>query len=248
MAKSDRVVFIAAGGLDPSAGAGLAADITAGLRNGARCLPVATALTVQDYAAAYAAYPVAPDIIAEQLEALWMYFRSEVIKIGLAGSVDNAKALADFVHAHDLKLVLDPVTVSSSGFVLAGEDTAEAIKNLLIPAAFLVTPNALEAEILAEMIIRTPEQAKAAARVIHNLGAKNVWITGGHLETPGRIIDTLYNGEVFEVMISERVAGFARGTGCAAASAVAAALARGESLPAAVAAARDYAASIIGGN
>lgn len=247
LAKHDKPVFIAAGGLDPSAGAGLAADITAGLRNGATCLPVATSLTVQDYRAAYASYAVDTEIIKEQLETLWEYYQPAILKVGLAGSPENAAVIADFVERHGVKLVLDPVTVSSSGFALAGEETEAAIRDLLVPAAYLVTPNAREAGLLAEMDIQTPEQAKSAAIVICDLGADNVWITGGHLDTPGRIIDTLYNGDVFEVFKSGRQEGGARGTGCAAASAAAARLALGEDVSTSVAAARDYAANIIGG-
>lgn len=247
MARSNEPVFIAAGGLDPSGGAGLVADITAGIVNGARCLPVALALTVQDYETAYASYPVAPEIVKEQLEALWEYFEPSVIKTGLVSSVENARVIADFVTAHGMKLVLDPVTVSSSGFALAGEATESAVTELLIPVAFLITPNAMEAERLSELAITTPEQAKSAAIVISGLGAKNVWITGGHLQTPGRIIDTLYNGDSFEVMKSKRLPGSARGTGCAAASTAAARLAQGDDVKASVEAARVYAAAIIGG-
>lgn len=247
MAKQAAPVFIAAGGLDPSGGAGLAVDITAGIKNGARCLPVALALTVQDYETAYASYPVAPEIVAEQLNALWEFYEPEIIKTGLIGSAENAEVLADFVRTHDLKLILDPVTVSSSGFALAGQDVEAAISERLIPESYLVSPNILEAERLAELCITTLEQAKAAAKVISRRGPRYVWITGGHLDTPGRIIDTLYNGEEFEILVSSRVQGTVRGTGCAAASAVAAALARGADTAAAVASARDYVAGIIRG-
>jgi hydroxymethylpyrimidine kinase/phosphomethylpyrimidine kinase len=210
-------------------------------------LPVATALTVQDYDAAYASYPVSSEIIAAQLEVLWAYYHPDLIKVGLVGSAETANVIADFTLRHGLRMVLDPVTASSSGLALTDDEAEAAIRILLVPNAFLLTPNADEAAELANMEVKTPEQAESAARVICGFGARNVWVTGGHLDTPGRIVDTLYNGSEIRAMVSERVSGSARGTGCAAASAAAARLARGDDIETAVENARKYTAGIIGG-
>ena len=237
--------FIAAGGLDPSAGAGLAADLAAAWALGVVALPIATALTVQNSHRAAASYPVDPAVVTEQLEAVYEDFQPALLKTGLVGSAVIATELAEFARSRNLRLVVDPVMRASSGLALVDGEAQAAIKRSLAPAAFVLTPNIKEAAALTDLDIESPADAAEAARQLHEAGAANVLVTGGHLGTGDEIIDTLYNKNGVTTFKAPRLPGNVRGTGCALASAVAARLTIGDDTTAAIIAARAYVARVI---
>lgn len=237
--------FIAAGGLDPSAGAGLAADLAAATAFGVIALPVATSLTAQSSIGAIASHPVDPTIIVEQLNALYDDFRPGVLKVGLAGSAPVAGLLADFARAHGMTLVVDPVLRASSGLALVDEKTQTVIRDKLAPAAFLLTPNTVEATALTGIEIATVDDAVRAARRLHEAGGANILVTGGDLATGDEVIDTLYNENGVAIFTAPRLNGNVRGTGCSLAAAAAARLALGDGVEQAIKAARAYVAQVI---
>jgi hydroxymethylpyrimidine kinase/phosphomethylpyrimidine kinase len=236
-----------AGGLDPSAGAGLAADLAAAAAFGVIGLPVATSLTAQSSLGAIASYPVEPAIIAEQLEGLYADFRPSVIKIGLAGSAAIGNTLADFAQANKITVVVDPVLRASSGLELADQATQAVIRDRLAPAAWLLTPNSTEAASLTGLPVETTGDAVQAARRLFEAGAANVLVTGGHLPTGHEVIDTLYNENGVTTFKAPRLTGNVRGTGCSLAAAAAARLALGDDIEQAISAAREYVAGMISG-
>jgi len=229
-------LVIVAGGLDPSGGAGLAVDIGAVHASGAIALPIATCLTAQSAATAYAVYPVDPEIVGLQLEALFKDSRPSIIKTGLIQSSAMAKLLVEFTRQHNLKLIADPVIKSTSGLLMAGEGAPEFMSNILVPAAYLVTPNAKEAEILTGLKVNDAAGAKSAAKKLVESGAANALVTGGHINSDGDIsADYLYNGFDFvEFKAKRESGGETRGTGCMLASAIAGRLAGGEDLEEAI--------------
>ncbi len=237
--------FIAAGGLDPSAGAGLAADLAAAWSFGVIALPIATALTVQNSQQARASYPVNVAVVREQLETVYEDFQPSILKTGLVGSALLAVALAEFASSRGLRLVVDPVLRASSGLDLADQAALAAIKTTLVPNAFVLTPNAMEAASLTGLTVTSLAEAAAAARQLYQTGVSNVLITGGHLTTGDEVIDTLYNENGVSTFKSPRSCGNVRGTGCALASAVAARLALGDDVTVAIIAARAYVARVI---
>ncbi len=240
--------IIVAGGLDPSGGAGLAADILAVHAAGVIALPVATALTVQDSSTVYTSYPVDASIVEEQLAALMNDFRPEYLKMGQAGSADIAAMVAEFIGGYGLKLVLDPVMTSSSGRPLIDNITKKALAEVLLPKAFLVTPNAIEAEILTGIRVGGEADAKEAAGRLVEMGSANALVKGGHIigESEDCSVDYLYNGDEFVRLEAARVGrGETRGTGCHLAAAITAYMAKDFELAKAVAEAKRYVTDVI---
>ncbi len=229
-------LVLLAGGLDPSGGAGLAADIEAVLALGARPQPVATALTVQGPAGALLFEQVAARLVAAQVEGLFRGrgARPSAVKTGMLGSGAVAAALARLCADGPLRglpLVVDPVLAASSGLPLLRDPRGRGAKALLSPLlarATLVTPNRPELAALsgvAEVELSRDEAAVEAARA---LGSEAVLVKGGHRR--GAPLDLLVTAREVVRFEGRRRPGTARGTGCRLGSAIAALLARGETL------------------
>ena len=228
-----RVLVVA--GLDPSAGAGLAADLEALQAVGARGWPVAAALTAQGPAGVKGWSPVPADLLLAQVDALLEGGgeRPRCVKTGMLGTAGLAAALCDRLTAPDLAkvpLVLDPVLLSSSGTLLLdaeGATPAEALEPLLARAR-LATPNLPELAALTGLDVSSDAAAVKAARA---LPARAVLVKGGHRE--GAPVDLLVEARRVTRLEGRRRPGAARGTGCRLASALAGLLAQGASLEAA---------------
>jgi len=137
------------------------------------------------------------------------------------------------------KVVVDPVMISKSGASLLRKDVQEALIKKLIPLAWVVTPNLMEASALTGLKINSLQGMKKAAHLIYKLGARHVVVKGGHLK--GMAIDLLYDGRNFKEMEGPRIdTKNTHGTGCTFASAIATLLARGDSLPEAVRKAKTF--------
>ncbi|MFH1737335.1 MAG: bifunctional hydroxymethylpyrimidine kinase/phosphomethylpyrimidine kinase [Actinomycetota bacterium] len=234
------VSMILAGGLDPSAGAGLAADLAAANEFGVVGLPIATALTIQDSQRCYNMIPVEPGTITAQLETVYTDARPRVIKIGLLGSAANASALADFLEKKSLAAIIDPVIAPSAGERFADGATIEILKQRLLALSLLVTPNIAEASEIDGKRIATLKDAEQAADRLRARGAEYVLIKG----IPGRkslITDVLVGPEGKILFSGQQRSGGVRGTGCSLAAAAAACLALGYDMAKAVREAVDYA-------
>jgi hydroxymethylpyrimidine/phosphomethylpyrimidine kinase len=228
-----RVLVVA--GLDPSGGAGLVADLEALAAAGARGWAVAAALTAQGPRGARGFEPVSEAMLLAQLEALLDGpERPRAVKTGMIGSGALARALANRLAAPPLRripLVVDPVLAASSGASLfdeGGVSPGEALLPLLVRAR-LATPNLPELALLTGDDVSTDEAAVRAAR---RLPSRAVLVKGGHRE--GAPVDLLVEGRRVTRLAGRRRLGSARGTGCRLASAIAAGLAAGAPLEAAV--------------
>ena len=139
-----------------------------------------------------------------------------------------------------IPLVVDPVMVAKGGTSLLEDSAVAAIRELLVPMAAVVTPNVPEAEVLTGRKIVDVEGQKAAADALLGLGAEAVLLKGGHL-SGDMIFDVLATREAMQIFSSPRIeTRHTHGTGCTLASAIAALIAQGADVTAAVAAARDY--------
>jgi hydroxymethylpyrimidine/phosphomethylpyrimidine kinase len=242
-------------GSDSSGGAGIQADLKTFAAFGLYGVSAITAVTAQSTKGIEATLALPADLVTAQIEAVAGDLAIHATKIGMLANAAIVEAVAAAIAELDLPLVvLDPVLVSSSGERLLDEDGVRALCAELLPRARVVTPNIAEAEALGGRLIRSMDDAREAARRIHEMGPTAVIITGGHgwdeatgLAAAGvRIVDLLFDGDVFREFLVPRVdSRQTHGTGCTYASAVAAGLALGEALPEAAARAQQYVAGAI---
>ena len=236
---------------DPTGGAGLQADLQVFRSLGVHGAGVVSALTVQDTAKVHSVLPVFPSVVLDQLRTLLADVVPHAVKIGALVSDDVVRnvLLALGGLGEGVPIVIDPILFSSSGAPLL-ERRAWASLSALIDRCALVTPNLPEAEALTGRDVSTRAGTEQAARsFLCDLGARAVLVKGGHRE--GALADLLATrdedaGVSFTWLEGERIdRGTVHGTGCALSSAVAAGLARGDSLEAAVARARRFVATAI---
>jgi len=243
-------------GSDSSAGAGIQADLKTFAAHGVFGVSAITAVTAQNTTGIIAAAALAADLVTGQIEAVVSDLGVHAAKTGMLANAAIVEAVA--AAAEDLEipfLVVDPVIVATSGDPLLDDEGLLAMKKELMSRAHVVTPNIPEAEVLSGVSIRNEQDRREAARRIFALGPVYVVITGGHAPTSwdpasagpsDRIVDLVYDGEVFTDYAAERVAGrHTHGTGCAFSAALAAQLALGRSLHDAIPLAQEYVAGAI---
>ncbi len=235
-----RVLIVA--GSDSGGGAGIQADIKAVTMMGGFAMTAVTAVTVQNTLGVTGIHEIPPQIVRDQMKAVLSDIGADAVKTGMLHSVEIIEGAAAEIEAGaaEAALVVDPVMIAKGGARLLAENAVDAMRQILIPMATLLTPNVPEAEALTGREIKTLDGQKAAADALLGLGADAVLIKGGHLE--GTIVtDVLATQEAMHTMTSPRIdTRHTHGTGCALASAIAALLSQGVEMTLAVEAARDY--------
>src|ERR1039458_415181 len=236
---------------DPISGAGITADIKTAVAQDCYAVTCITALTVQSTQRVFGVQPVDPELVARTLATLADDLEIAAVRLGMLGSGEVAATVADFLAERKLpNIVLDPVIRSSSGAILLDGPGQEVLLKRLLPLCHVITPNVDEAATLAgaePVAVDSPWEAvlprlRAMAWRLRELGSRAVVITGGHLPQAN---DYLLYGEAASVM-EEVFPGVhlesrsTHGTGCAFATALACQLARGNTLPEAVRAAKEY--------
>ena len=235
MTKACVLVFA---GLDPSGGAGIQADIQAISAAGAHALPLITALTVQTNQRVQAVHPVAATLLRAQAEALIAHgTRINAVKIGIVGNAANAGVIADIVDTlrgmqRDLPVVLDPVLASGHGDLLTQGDAVRALAPLR-QRATLITPNLPE----ARQLTSSDGLQQQAAELLQT--AANVLIKGGH-GSDRHVMNIWFYPHGQRAWHWPRLSGEFHGSGCTLAAAIAARLAQGIALEAALDAAQHY--------
>ena len=216
-------------GSDPTGGAGLQADLKVFHHFGVYGLSAVSALTAQNTFEGNAISKVDEGFLAEQLNTLLSDIRPDALKTGMLFSTDAIKVLAGIIRGYELEnLVIDPVTISSTGTSLIENGALDAIKDQLFPLAKVITPNIYEASAISGINIETENDMEKAAVKLKNLGVEIVIITGGHMKK--ETVDLIYDGERFEYMRGKKTKGEYHGTGCAFSAAITALLARGVSV------------------
>lgn len=227
-------------GSDPSGGAGAQADLKTFSAFGAYGMAAITALTVQNTRGVTATNPVAPEIVAAQIEAILADLAPDAVKIGMTATPPIARAIAQTLRGYRRDIVLDPVLVPTQGVSLASDGLEAALMSDLLPLARVVTPNLHEAAALTGTpLAQGVEDMAAQARRLLAAGARAALVKGGHLA--GDPVDVLVaDGEV-RLFRGRRIeTRHTHGTGCALSSAIAAVLATGEPLVNAVSAAKIW--------
>ena len=239
MTQLKQVLTIA--GSDSGGGAGIQADIKAMSANGVFAMSVITAVTAQNTEEVTDVFELPVSIIAAQIDAVFDDFDVAAVKTGMLSSVEIVRVVAKMLAPQKVgNLIVDPVMQSKSGHALLKPDAVDALRTELIPLALVITPNVHEAQQLSGMEIKTLADARQAAKILYKLGCRNVLIKGGHLLAE-RGTDLLYDGRFFNVYQGDFIdTPHTHGTGCTFASAIAAQVALGNTLPEAVRAAKAY--------
>lgn len=235
-----RVLSIA--GSDSGGGAGIQADLKTFAALGCYGMTAITAITAQNTVGVRAIHGIPADILKAQIQAVIEDIGVDAVKIGMLHSPEIVEVVAWAIDHFNLKkVVLDPVMVATSGDTLVGQETVQVLVRQLFPRALVVTPNLDEAALLLHRDIRRIEELDAAADDLLALGANAALLKGGHLAGDD-VVDVLAQPKRSHIRLqSKRIASRnVHGTGCTLSSAIAARLALGDGLEAAVRAARAY--------
>jgi hydroxymethylpyrimidine/phosphomethylpyrimidine kinase len=236
-------------GFDPSSGAGITADIKTIAAHGCYGVACITALTVQSTQGVGRVEALPARLVSETLQELSRDVEIAAVKIGMLGSAEVVAAVADFLDSGKLaNVVLDPILRSSSGARLLDPKGEKLLRERLLVLSTVITPNLEEAASISGLPVTNLDEMKAAALRLHELGAPNVVVTGGHLEKATDLLSFTHpNGGIEnQVFKADRQRSRStHGTGCAFASALACHLAHDRGLPEAVLLAKAYVAAAI---
>jgi len=223
-----RILTIA--GSDSGGGAGIQADLKAITLLGGYGMSVLTALTAQNTTGVQAIHEVPASFVEAQIDSVLSDIGADAIKTGMLMNGEIVEVVSKKIRQYGVqKVVVDPVMVSKSGAPLLRKDAQDALIKKLIPLAWVVTPNLMEASALTGLKVNSLEGMKKAAHRIYELGARHVVVKGGHLK--GMAVDLLYDGRNFNEMEGPRIeTKNTHGTGCTFASAIATFLARGDTV------------------
>ena len=227
-------------GSDSGAGAGIQADLKTFAALGVYGTSVITAITAQNTVKVTRIFALSRDLVAAQIDAVIEDIGAEALKTGMLANAALIEMIAGKIRQYDLKnVVVDPVMVAKSGDLLLRRDAVEALRSHLIPLALVVTPNLPEAEELTGMKLTTGKDIAEAGRRIIAMGAKSVVIKGGHRKGPA--VDLFFDGKKIRELSSPRIrTRHTHGTGCTFSAAIAACLAKGESVEKSVVLAKNY--------
>ncbi len=227
-------------GSDSGAGAGIQADLKTFAALGVYGTSAITAITAQNTVGVTEVFALNPKLVAGQIDAVLSDIGADALKTGMLANAAIIDAVANKMRELRLKnLVVDPVMVATSGDLLIKKNAVAALRTKLIPLAAVVTPNLPEAEELTGMKLHTSEAICDAARRIVEMGARAVLIKGGHLKGPA--VDLFYDGKIFHALTAPRIrTKNTHGTGCTLSAAIAAYLAKGETVEGAVVAAKKF--------
>jgi hydroxymethylpyrimidine/phosphomethylpyrimidine kinase len=232
-------VVLSIAGYDPSAGAGVAADLKTFAAHNCYGVAAITALTVQNSQGVTGFLATEAKILKESINALLADGQVKAIKVGMLANSVNAQVVGEVLDANSaLPSVLDPVVRSSSGLELLNSSGLDYLRAHLLGKVTVVTPNLVEAAALTGMKVDSQESMRAAAQKLVEMGARAVVVTGGHLD---KAIDVLVDSAGTVAFVGDRVKpDNTHGTGCTFSSAVAANLALGRQLRDAVVLAKAF--------
>ncbi len=247
-------VALSIAGSDSGAGAGLQADLKTMGALGVFGTTAVTAVTAQNTVTVGAVQLLGADMVRSQIEAVLDDLPVAAVKTGMLGTAEVVEEVGRCAAAGRLpRLVVDPVMVASTGRLLLAEEGIDSYRRALLPHALIATPNLWEAAILAGVepaALQDVDDMIEVARRLHKLGSRWVLIKGGHLPgvathdrhpAPPQVSDVLFDGQAVSVLDGSHVdTPNTHGTGCSLSAAIAARLAHGDDVPAAVAAAKQF--------
>jgi len=235
-------IALSIAGSDSGGGAGIQADLQTFSALGVHGTTVITCLTAQNPRQVIGVQAAGSDMVRRQLEAVFAELPPRAIKTGMLYRTEIIMEVVRFLERRrQAPLVVDPVMVSTSGAPLLEPAAIEAVRHDLMPLAALVTPNVDEAVLLLERPLRAPADLREAAREIHRRWGCAALVKGGHLRHLREAVDFFYDGRTELLLSAPRIPGLStHGTGCTYSAAIAAGLAKGESLITAVRRAKTF--------
>jgi len=214
MMENSKKIAMSIAGSDPSSGAGVQADLKAFTALDIHGVTAITCITVQNTQRVKTTYKLPVEIIRNQIDVLLEDMQPDAVKTGMLYDEEILSCVVEKVKQYNLKTVVDPVLVATSGDRLSQKDLAEAIKRELLPESYMVTPNVEEASILIGTKIETIDDVKKACSELYKLGVKYVLIKGGHLKGES-VQDMLFDGKRYNVFSLPRIPDKkAHGSGC----------------------------------
>lgn len=235
-------------GSDSGGGAGIQADLKTFQELGVFGTSAITAITAQNTMGVQGVYPLPPEAIGRQIDSVLSDIGADAVKTGMLFSADIIALVAERLKRYgSVPVVVDPVMIAKGGAPLLQPEAVETLRRELLPLATVLTPNVPEAcALLGIESINGLEAMREAAKRLHALGPRNVFLKGGHLEGE-EAIDVLYDGSQVTLYRSPRIrTKHTHGTGCTTASAIAAGLAKRLPLQEAVAEAKRFVTAAIG--
>ncbi len=231
-------------GSDSGGGAGIQADLKTWEALGAYGMTAITALTAQNTLGIQGIFPVSPDFVAAQIEAIFEDMGADAVKIGMLYSADIVMVVAEMLQKYRVeKVVIDPVMVATSGDILLQSEAIAAMKQKLFPLASIITPNMPEAAVLLGQKIHSIAEMEMAVPLLTQWGSKSALLKGGHLTEGQECWDILYVPAEFQVeeICHARIdTQNTHGTGCTLSAAIAFFLAEGHDVTESVKLARIF--------
>ena len=217
-------------GSDSGGGAGIQADLRPFNALGVFGCTAITAVTAQNPEKVLRIDPIPAAGVTAQIDCVMEKIAVRCAKSGMLGSAENTAAAAEAVKRHKLRLICDPVMISTSGHSLLAEDAAEVLTKELFPQALWITPNIPEGEFLLGKELKTPAEMADGAKALADKFGTNILLKGGHCDSGKKVIDYVcYRGKVYTLSAPKiKLPPFAsHGTGCSLSAAMAALTALG---------------------
>jgi len=209
-----KKIVLSIAGSDPSGSAGIQADLKAFTALGVHGVTAITCITAQNTKRVRTIHKLPIKVIENQIDVSLEDMQPDAVKTGMLYDEEIVKMVAEKIKQYHMKTVVDPVMVATSGDALSKNDLVKALKNKMIPIAYMVTPNILEANALTGRKIDDINDVKKACKEIQELGPNYVLIKGGHLKGKNAE-DVLFDGKDFTVFSLPRIPDrLAHGSGC----------------------------------
>ncbi|MFC0041255.1 bifunctional hydroxymethylpyrimidine kinase/phosphomethylpyrimidine kinase [Actinomadura rayongensis] len=239
MPQNSPPLVLSVAGSDSGGGAGIQADLKTMLALGVHGMSVVAAVTAQNSVGVQGYWELPPEAVRAQLDSVLSDIGVHAVKTGMLASAALVETVADVLADVAAPVVVDPVGVSKHGDALLQPSAVDAVRNVLLPVATVVTPNLWEVEQLTGVKVVDETGLRPAAEAVKALGPAWVLVKGGHL--PGEPADLLFDGErEYRFTAPRHDNRHTHGTGCTLASALASHLALGADVPTAVARAKEY--------
>lgn len=238
--RNYKIPTLTIAGSDSSGGAGVQADLKTFSAIGTYGMSAITAITAQNTQGVFLVEELSEEIIQKQIEVVFEDIEPAAVKIGMVSSPKIVNIIVNSLKRYNPKyLVVDPVMISKSRYSLLRPEAKKSLIEELIPMAYIITPNTLEAEEIVGMKIDTVDDMREVGEKILELGPKYVLMKGGHLK--GDAVDVLIGKDVFEVYKQERLdRKNTHGTGCTLSSAITSHLALGYDIKESVRLSKEY--------